>query len=135
MNFKEIEKYTKEMERLGLRRLTFTDDKGNEVTLERDGAPAYHPAPAAAPATQAAPAQEGTFIKSPMVGTFYTSPAPSDPAFVQVGDVVNEETVVCIVEAMKVMNEVKAGTSGTIKRILLDNMQAVEFGTKLFEIG
>ena len=77
---------------------------------------------------------EGKFIASPMVGTFYTTPSPDDPAFVKVGDKVDENTVVCIVEAMKVMNEVKAGMSGTVAEICLDNGNPVEFGTKLFRI-
>lgn len=76
----------------------------------------------------------GKHITSPMVGTFYSSSSPDDPAFVKVGDKVDENTVVCIIEAMKVMNEVKAGTSGTIAEILTDNAQPVEFGTKLLRI-
>ncbi len=76
----------------------------------------------------------GRFITSPMVGTFYTSPSPEDPAFVKVGDRVEENTVVCIIEAMKVMNEVKAGISGIIAEIYIDSAHPVEFGTKLFRI-
>lgn len=77
---------------------------------------------------------EGTFVKSPMVGTLYSSPSPEDPHFVKVGDKVTEDTVVCIIEAMKVMNEVKAGTKGKIAEILVDNGHPVEFGTKIFRI-
>lgn len=77
---------------------------------------------------------EGTYVKSPMVGTFYSSPSPDQPHFVKVGDRVNEGTVVCIIEAMKVMNEVKAGVSGTVAEILIDNAQPVEFGSKLLRI-
>lgn len=77
---------------------------------------------------------EGKFVTSPMVGTFYTSPSPEDPTFVKVGDRVEENTVVCIIEAMKVMNEVKAGISGVVAEILVDNAHPVEFGTKLFRI-
>ncbi len=73
-------------------------------------------------------------ILSPMVGVFYASPSPNDSVFVQVGDHVNEDTVVCIIEAMKVMNEVKAGKSGIIKEVYLDNYNPVEFGSKLFLI-
>lgn len=76
----------------------------------------------------------GTFVTSPMVGTFYASPGPDQPSFVKVGDRVDENTVVCIVEAMKVMNEVKAGISGTVAEILTDNAQPVEFGTRLLRI-
>lgn len=77
---------------------------------------------------------EGKPIVSPMVGTFYFSPSPDDPAFVKVGDRVEENTVVCIIEAMKVMNEVKAGISGVVAEVCLDNGHPVEFGTKLFRI-
>ena len=77
---------------------------------------------------------EGKFISSPMVGTFYGSPSPEDPAFVKVGDRVEENTVVCIIEAMKVMNEVKAGMSGVIAEAYLENGHPVEFGTKLFRV-
>lgn len=75
------------------------------------------------------------FITSPMVGTFYSASAPEEPPFVKVGDKVDKNIVVCIVEAMKVMNEVKAGISGTIAEILVDNGSPVEFGTKLFRIS
>lgn len=77
---------------------------------------------------------EGSFVTSPMVGTFYASPAPDRPPFVKVGDRVDENTVVCIIEAMKVMNEVKAGVSGTVAEILADHAQPVEFGTRLLRI-
>ena len=77
---------------------------------------------------------DGKFITSPMVGTFYKTPSPEDPVFVKVGDKVEENTIVCIIEAMKVMNEVKAGVSGVIAEICLDNAHPVEFGSKLFRI-
>lgn len=77
---------------------------------------------------------QGTFITSPMVGTFYHSPSPEEPPFVKVGDKVNEDTVVCIVEAMKVMNEVKAGVAGVVKEVLVENSHPVEFGTSLYRI-
>ena len=78
--------------------------------------------------------ETGSFITSPMVGTLYLSPSPDQPHFVKKGDSVNEDTVVCIIEAMKVMNEVKAGKAGKIVEILADNAKPVEFGTKLFRI-
>lgn len=102
--------------------------------------PSHHTPPSSAVAVEQkveTPKQEkieGKFITSPMVGTFYTTPSPDDPTFVKVGDRVEENTVVCIVEAMKVMNEVKAGVSGVIAEICLDNSHPVEFGTKLFRI-
>lgn len=78
--------------------------------------------------------QTGVFVTSPMVGTFYTSPAPDQPVFVKVGDRVTEHTVVCIIEAMKVMNEVKAGVAGKLVEVVADNAQPVEFGSKLFRV-
>ncbi|MGP1273439.1 MAG: acetyl-CoA carboxylase biotin carboxyl carrier protein [Phycisphaerales bacterium] len=73
-------------------------------------------------------------VESPMVGTFYASPNPESPAFVKVGDSVSSDTVVCLVEAMKVFNEIKAETTGTVARCLVENGQAVEFGQPLFMI-
>ncbi len=78
--------------------------------------------------------KEGKFVTAPLVGTFYSAASPEDPSFVKVGDRVEENTVVCIIEAMKVMNEVKAGLSGTVAEILVENAHPVEFGTKLFRI-
>ncbi|MDX2016085.1 MAG: acetyl-CoA carboxylase biotin carboxyl carrier protein [Planctomycetota bacterium] len=92
------------------------------------------PAPAAAPAAPAAPAVSGKTIDSPMVGTFYAAPNPDAPAFVKVGQKVSADTVVCLIEAMKVFNEIKAEQSGTIEAVLVKSGQAVEFGQKLFSI-
>lgn len=78
--------------------------------------------------------QQGTFVTSPMVGTFYSSPSPEDPPFVKVGDQIDKGSVVCIIEAMKVMNEIKAGITGTIAEILIENGHPVEFGTKLYRV-
>lgn len=79
--------------------------------------------------------EAGEFITSPMVGTFYASPSPDDPIFVKAGDRVDADTIVCIVEAMKVMNEVKAGIKGIVVEVMVDNGQPIEFGTKLFRIN
>ncbi|MBA3816090.1 MAG: acetyl-CoA carboxylase biotin carboxyl carrier protein [Parachlamydiaceae bacterium] len=76
----------------------------------------------------------GIYVTSPMVGTFYSSPSPDAATFVKSGDKIEKHTVVCVIEAMKVMNEVKAGVSGTITEILVENGHPVEFGTKLFKI-
>ena len=92
------------------------------------------PAPAAAaPAAAPAPANRVT-IDSPLVGTLYRAPSPEAAPFVKVGDKVTPDTVVCIVEAMKVMNEIKAEKSGVIRDILVENGSAVEFGQPLFVI-
>lgn len=89
-----------------------------------------------APAEAEAPETEdlGQTINSPIVGTFYTAAAPGSPAFVAAGDEVDEDTVVCIVEAMKVMNEIKAEQRGRVKRVLVDNGTPVEYGQPLFEL-
>ena len=73
-------------------------------------------------------------IKSPMIGTFYRAPSPEAASYVEVGVEVNPDTVVCIIEAMKVMNEIKAETRGVITQVLLDNARPVEFGQPLFKI-
>jgi acetyl-CoA carboxylase biotin carboxyl carrier protein len=98
------------------------------------GAPAASAAaPAAAPAAPAEPT--GHVVKSPMVGTFYRSSAPGAPAFVEVGATVKEGDTLCIIEAMKLLNEIDADASGTITKILVENGQPVEFGQPLFVIG
>jgi acetyl-CoA carboxylase biotin carboxyl carrier protein len=89
-------------------------------------------APASAAAAEAEPAPEGRVIKAPMVGTFYRSPSPDAKPFVEVGQTVKEGETVCIIEAMKLMNEIEADASGTIKAILVENGQPVEYGQPLF---
>ncbi|MEI8265876.1 MAG: acetyl-CoA carboxylase biotin carboxyl carrier protein [Betaproteobacteria bacterium] len=95
-------------------------------------APAAAAAPAAAPAAVAAELPEVKVIKSPMVGTFYRSASPGAKAFVDVGSTVKAGEPVCIIEAMKIMNEIEADLGGSIARILCENGQAVEFGQPLF---
>ena len=94
-------------------------------------------APAAAPAAEpAAPAAiEGHAVKAPMVGTFYRSPNPGASPFVQVGQSVKEGDPLCIIEAMKLLNEIEADKSGVIKEILVENGEPVEYGQPLFVIG
>ena len=94
-------------------------------------APAAAAAPAEAPA---APVETGHIVKSPMVGTFYRSSSPGAKAFAEVGDVVKAGQAVCIIEAMKILNEIEADKSGKITRILGENGQAVEYGQPLFVI-
>jgi acetyl-CoA carboxylase biotin carboxyl carrier protein len=90
------------------------------------------PAPAAAPVVEAAPA--GHTVKSPMVGTFYRSSSPGAKAFAEVGQQVKEGETICIIEAMKILNEIEADKAGTITKILAENGQAVEYGAPLFII-
>jgi acetyl-CoA carboxylase biotin carboxyl carrier protein len=82
----------------------------------------------------AAPASSEQEIKSPMIGTFYRSPSPEAAAYVEVGTEVHPETVVCIIEAMKVMNEIKAEARGVITQVMVENAKPVEFGQPLFKI-
>ncbi|KMW47449.1 acetyl-CoA carboxylase biotin carboxyl carrier protein [Ralstonia insidiosa] len=93
-------------------------------------------APAAVSAEATAPAlPAGHIVTSPMVGTFYRSPSPGAAEFVKVGDTVKEGQTICIIEAMKLLNEIEADKAGVIKEILIDNGQAVEYGQPLFVIG
>jgi acetyl-CoA carboxylase biotin carboxyl carrier protein len=98
------------------------------------------PAPAkSASASSAAPSAGNdeagfAYVKSPMVGTFYRSPSPENPAFVDAGAKVEEKTVVCIIEAMKIMNEIQAEAKGTIVEVLVENGQPVEYGQRLFKV-
>jgi len=96
-------------------------------------APAAAPAADAAPA--AAPAIEGHVVKSPMVGTFYRSPSPESKSFVDVGSSVNVGDTLCIIEAMKLLNEIESDHAGVIKAILVEDGQPVEYGEPLFIIG
>jgi acetyl-CoA carboxylase biotin carboxyl carrier protein len=102
--------------------------------------PAYNPgfAPAAPAAVEPAPAESsegsGHIVRSPMVGTFYRSPSPSSASFVEVGKTVKAGDVLCIVEAMKMMNQIEADASGTIEKVLVENGQPVEFDQPLFSI-
>ncbi|MFZ9336753.1 MAG: acetyl-CoA carboxylase biotin carboxyl carrier protein [Limnohabitans sp.] len=97
------------------------------------GAPAAS-TPAVAAAAVEAPVASGHVVKSPMVGTFYTASSPEAKPFVQVGSVVKEGETICIIEAMKILNEIEADKSGTVSRVLVDNGQAVEYGQPLFMI-
>lgn len=105
---------------------------------QADSGPVQTPARSqvAAPATTNANADEigFTYVKSPMVGTFYRSPSPENPSFVEVGAKVEEKTVVCIIEAMKIMNEIQAEVKGSVAEILVENGQPVEYGQRLFKI-
>ena len=128
--------------------LEITEAEGKVRIVKGGGAMVHNYAPApvyAAPATVpvgAAPvvvapveaAEVGHTVKSPMVGTFYRSSSPGAKAFVEIGSVVKEGETICIIEAMKILNEIEADKAGTISRILCDNGQAVEYGQPLFII-
>ena len=147
MDLEKIKQLMAVMDEYKMKRLVLKDAKGEEIELEKESLHSFveREAKMAMPVEQhirqpenmtAAPNKEaaGHLITSPMVGTFYSSPSPDEAAFVQVGDTVNAETVVCIIEAMKVMNEVKAGKSGKIAEVYLESAHPVEYGTKLFRI-
>ncbi len=143
MNIEEIARIAKLMEQHELTEfLVETDDMKLSLKREKALAPAAPAPPVPAPAPSTAPpaaeppkpARERITIDSPIVGTFYASPAPDRPPYVKEGDEVSEDTVVCIIEAMKVMNEIKAEKHGTIARVLVENATPVEFGQPLFEI-
>jgi acetyl-CoA carboxylase biotin carboxyl carrier protein len=96
--------------------------------------PMPHAAPAVAPAEEAERPQSGHVVHAPMVGTFYRAPAPDADTFVEVGDHVTPDTVLCIIEAMKVMNELKAEVEGVVREICVEGGESVEYGQALFVI-
>lgn len=142
MNLDDIKKLIAAIENSKLVKLTVKKN-GEEVCLEKEknpfgvGPPITTCQTAPTPIVKNNPVIEEAnqeFIRAPLVGTFYVAPSPEAPPFVKVGDTVTEHTIVCIVEAMKVLNEVKAGTPGRVTKVLVENGQPVEYGTKLFAI-
>jgi len=97
-------------------------------------APVAAPAAAEAPAVAAPAEPTGHIVKSPMVGTFYRASSPGAKAFVEIGDTIKEGETICIVEAMKILNEIEADKSGTVTQILVENGQAVEYGQPMYVI-
>ncbi|WP_296493023.1 acetyl-CoA carboxylase biotin carboxyl carrier protein [Rhodoferax sp.] len=128
--------------------LEITEAEGKIRIVKGGGAMVQHFVPAGQPMTQAAPtavtevpvaavvapAETGHTVKSPMVGTFYRSATPGAKSFVEIGDAVKEGETLCIIEAMKILNEIESDKTGTVRRILADNGQAVEYGQPLFII-
>jgi acetyl-CoA carboxylase biotin carboxyl carrier protein len=110
------------------------------VAPQHYSAPMAEHASAAKPAAPASPSASSgdetgfAYVKSPMVGTFYRSPSPENPAFVDVNAKVEDKTVVCIIEAMKIMNEIQAEVKGTVVEVLVENGQPVEYGQRLFKV-
>lgn len=142
MNIEDIKTIVKLMGEYQLTEFSVEAEGGNIRIRREGGTPAAVPvqplaapvpvvpvqAAPAAPAPAEAPAPAGVNIESPLVGTFYAAPSPDLPPFVKVGDKVTPDTVICIIEAMKVMNEVKAEKSGVVKEIVAQNGQPVEYG-------
>ena len=153
MDIKEIKQIVELMKKSDLTEFAVEEENFKLQIKRATGAPApthantFAPPPVsvhAQPMTPTAPASSGapapaaedksTYITSPMVGTFYGAPSPDSPAFVKVGDPVQPDSVVCIIEAMKIMNEIQSELKGTIAEILVENGQPVEFGQRLYRL-
>lgn len=152
MDIRKIKKLIELLEESGIAELEIREGE-ESVRIARNGPqaapqPGYYPAPQpqpasaaqSAPATGEAPAESGSelpsghVLESPMVGTFYTASSPSSAPFVEVGQQVNAGDTVCIIEAMKILNQIEADASGTVKAILVENGSPVEFGQPLMVI-
>lgn len=155
MNFKEIKELIEILDQSNLTEINIEDNKGSVVNLKKEKETeiitpqvAQQPAPSVAQpqVAQSAPqvsedtqsqevvADNYETINAPMVGTFYKSPSPEEGAYVQVGDKVSSDTTVCILEAMKLFNEIQAEISGEIVEILVEDGQMVEYGQPLFKV-
>lgn len=148
MDIRKVKKLIELVEESGIAELEITEGE-ESVRINRGGTTQYAPmpmaapmaaapvaAPAAAPAAAeaAAPAVQGHTVRSPMVGTFYRSASPGTPAFVEVGQTVSVGDTLCIVEAMKMMNQIESDKAGVVTQILVDNEEPVEFDQPLFVI-
>ncbi len=151
MDIRKVKKLIELLEESGIDELEIREGE-ESVRISRHGkqqqfaAPPMYAAPAPAPVAAAAPAPaaeaaapaaaklNGNVVRSPMVGTFYRTPAPTSPAFVEIGQSVKKGDILCIVEAMKMMNHIEAETSGVIESILVENGQPVEYDQPLFTI-
>ena len=153
MDIRKVKKLIELLEESGISELEINEGEESVRISRYSAAPAaaplnygYPPAPVAAPptpvradaaASESADEEElpsGHIVTSPMVGTFYSAPSPGAKAFVEVGDSVTEGDTVCIVEAMKILNQIETDASGTVKAILVENAQPVEYGQPLMII-
>ncbi len=153
MDIRKVKKLIELLEESGIAEIEIKEGE-EAVRISRYGtaapqapvqyAAAPMPAPVATAATASSDASKpddkdalpsGHIVKSPMVGTYYSSPSPTAPVFCKVGDTVNEGETLCIIEAMKILNQIEADKSGIIKAVLVDNASPVEFGQPLFVIG
>jgi acetyl-CoA carboxylase, biotin carboxyl carrier protein len=143
MNLEQVDSLIEKMERASLTEISYKD-KDVDIKLKRELTPAAAPAPqtvqtqsapaAQAPAKEAQPEDEGLVVRAPMVGTFYKAPSPEAEAYVKVGDTVSSTSVVCILEAMKLFNEIQAELSGEVTEILVDDGDMVEYNQPLFKL-
>ena len=152
MDIRKVKKLIELLEESGISELEINEGEesvriskhptGSAAPISYMPPPAAAPAPAAAAAPAEAPAEEaggdnipsGHAVTSPMVGTYYSAPSPGAKPFVSVGDSVSEGDTICIIEAMKILNQIEADASGTVKAVLVDNAQPVEFGQPLIII-
>ena len=155
MDLRKLKKLIDLVQESGIAELEITEGE-EKVKIVKGGVVSIAPASAAAlglpaaapvearpaPAAPAAPlaaepeaGQEGHVVKAPMVGTFYRSPSPDAKPFVEVGQTIKEGQTICIIEAMKLMNEIEADASGVVKAVLVENGQPVEYGQPLFILG
>jgi acetyl-CoA carboxylase biotin carboxyl carrier protein len=150
MDLRKLKKLIDLVQESGIAELEITEGeekvkivKGGGVSVMTTAPQAAAPAPAAAmeakpaatPPAEPTAGQEGHVVKAPMVGTFYRSPSPDAKPFVEVGQSVKEGDTICIIEAMKLMNEIEADASGVVKAVLVENGQPVEYGQPLFILG
>ncbi len=151
MDIRKVKKLIELLEESGIAEIEIHEGE-ESVRISRQGAgqPAAYPMPAApAPQPQppgegheeagnsgqpSAPIEEGHVINAPMVGTFYSSPSPESPAFVDVGQSVASGDVICIIEAMKIMNQIECDINGTVSKILVENGEPVEYGQPMFVV-
>ncbi|HVJ24870.1 MAG TPA: acetyl-CoA carboxylase biotin carboxyl carrier protein [Burkholderiales bacterium] len=151
MDLRKLKKLIDLVQESGIAELEITEGE-EKVKIVKGGVVVTHAAPApmaalpppsapaaggptAAPAAEPEPGAEGHVVKAPMVGTFYRSASPDAKPFVEVGQAVKEGDTICIIEAMKLMNEIEADASGVVKAILVENGQPVEYGQALFILG
>jgi acetyl-CoA carboxylase biotin carboxyl carrier protein len=152
MDLRKLKKLIDLVQESGIAELEITEGE-ERVRINRTNSPgqmptyvnmpqqaASAPQPIAAPVTAAPPVEaqaepDGHVVKSPMVGTFYRSSAPGAKSFVEVGQTINAGETLCIIEAMKLLNEIEADQSGVVKKVLVENGQPVEYGQSLFIIG
>ena len=145
MNLEQVDSLIEKMERASLTEISYKD-KDVDIKLKRELAPAAAQVPqtvqtqsapqvqAQAPAKEVQPEDEGIVVRAPMVGTFYKAPSPEADAYVKVGDKVSSTSVVCILEAMKLFNEIQAEVSGEVTEILVDDGDMVEYNQPLFKL-
>ena len=148
MDLRKLKALIELVQSSGISELEITEGE-ERVRINRTGTPIAAPgmmlqaplqqqmmaAPVAAIVAPVEAVEEGHIVKSPMVGTFYRSPSPGSPSFIEVGQTVSEGQTLCIIEAMKLLNEIESDAAGVVKKILVESGQPVEYGQPLFVVG